>query len=59
MMHACMQGAAKTLTANDPDWTKAKSQWISGACAAGMAALTACTVLPLLWWRANKKFAAA
>ena len=49
------KGAKKTLSSSD-DWTDAKAAWIAACCAAGLAFLTIVLVLPLLKWKADKKF---
>jgi hypothetical protein len=52
-----LQGAKKTLAANDDGWTNDKSLWIAAICAAGLAALTAAIAVPILWKRLEKQFA--
>ncbi len=53
------KGAKKSFQKNNADdWSDAKAAWIAACCAAGLAFLTIIIVLPLLKWKADKKFAA-
>ncbi|GLI65531.1 hypothetical protein VaNZ11_009086 [Volvox africanus] len=52
------KGAKKTFQSDKKnDWTDGKAAWIAAVIAAGLAFLCIVIVLPLLWWKANKKFA--
>lgn len=53
------KGAKKSFQKSNADeWSDAKAAWIAACCAAGLAFLTIIVVLPLLKWKADKKFAA-
>ncbi|PNH03788.1 Phosphate-repressible phosphate permease [Tetrabaena socialis] len=50
------KGAKKMITSSESDWTDAKAAWIAACCAAGLCFLTIVLVLPLLKYRADRKF---
>ncbi|KXZ56263.1 hypothetical protein GPECTOR_1g23 [Gonium pectorale] len=50
------KGAKKTFQSNDNSWTDNKSAWIAAIIAAGLGFLTVVIVLPILKWKADKKF---
>ncbi|KXZ51046.1 hypothetical protein GPECTOR_14g33 [Gonium pectorale] len=51
------RGAKKMLTEKQGDnWSDSKAAWISAICAGGLTFLTIIIVLPLLKWKADKKF---
>ncbi|GLC32995.1 hypothetical protein PLESTB_000382400 [Pleodorina starrii] len=50
------KGAKKTFQSDGDDWTDGKAAWVAACCAAGLSFLTIVIVLPLLKWRADKKF---
>ncbi|KAG2436483.1 hypothetical protein HXX76_006784 [Chlamydomonas incerta] len=50
------RGAKKMLSETEDDWSDAKAAWISACVAAGVTLLTIVIVLPLLRWKANRKF---
>ncbi|KAG2440881.1 hypothetical protein HXX76_003735 [Chlamydomonas incerta] len=49
------KGAKKTLS-SDSSWTDSKAAWVAACCAAGLTFLTIVIVLPILKWKADKKF---
>ncbi len=50
------RGAKKMLQGNQKDWTDQKALWIAAVCAAGVTFLTIVVVLPILKYKADKKF---
>ncbi|GFR47206.1 hypothetical protein Agub_g8886 [Astrephomene gubernaculifera] len=50
------KGAKKTFQKDNDNWSDAKAAWVAACCAAGLGFLCAAVVLPVLKFRADKKF---
>jgi hypothetical protein len=50
------KGAKKMFQGTSADWTDHKAAWVAACVMAGLVFLTIVVVLPLLYWKANKKF---